>query len=60
MHEQFSEPVKKRVGGSLGKVPVLARIAMLQANALVLRKQAAWMPPADDGTVVRKIVGKTR
>ena len=60
MKDGFNEPLKKRVGGSLRNVPALSRIAMLQANARVLKKQTQWKPPADDGTLVRKTVGVAR
>lgn len=59
MNAEFNEPVRKRVGGSLRNVPVMKRVAMLQKNATVLRKQTQWKPPADDGTLVRKIVGRS-
>lgn len=55
----FQEPLKKRVGGSLARLPVLSRLAMLQRNALLLRGNV-WKPPPDHGTLVRKTVGKTR
>jgi hypothetical protein len=58
MNEEFNEPVRKRVGGSMRNVPVMKRVAMLQANATVLRKNNQWKPPADDGTLVRKTVGR--
>ena len=57
MNPEFNEPVRKRVGGSLRNVPVMKRVAMLQANAGLLRKQTQWKPPVDDGTLVRKTVG---
>jgi hypothetical protein len=60
MNTEFNEPVRKRVGGSLRNVPVMKRVAMLQANARFLRKQNRWTPPADDGTLVRKTVGPPR
>ena len=60
MDDQFRERVRKRVGGSLTRVPTMKRVAMLQTNARVLRGQTKWMPPADDGTLVRKTVGPAR
>ena len=60
MADPFREKVRKRVGGSLTRVPTLKRVAMLQANARVLRAQTQWTPPADDGTFVRKTVGPAR
>jgi hypothetical protein len=49
------EPIKKRVGGSLARLSPLRRLEILRANAHALR--GGWSPPADDGTVVRKVVG---
>lgn len=57
MKGDFNEPLKKRVGGSLSNLPTLNRVDMLRANARVLTQQTQWKPPADDGTLVRKIVG---
>jgi hypothetical protein len=60
MEADFSEPLKKRVGGTLRNVPTLNRVAMLRANARILSPQPQWKPPADDGTLVRKTVGIAR
>jgi hypothetical protein len=57
--DPFQEPLKKKVGGSLSRVPPLQRLEMLRRNALLL-KGGRWSPPADDGTVVRKVVGLAR
>ena len=57
--DELQEPLKKRVGGSLSRVPALSRLAMLQRNALLLRGNV-WNPPHDHGTFVRKTVGRTR
>lgn len=57
--DDFQEPVKKRVGGSLSRLPPLQRLAMLQRNALLLRG-GVWQPPRDHGTLVRKTVGAAR
>lgn len=57
--DQFQEVLKKRVGGTLSKVPVFQRLAMLQRNAQMLRG-GVWLPPQNDGTLVRKTVGLTR
>lgn len=59
MKEDLTEPVKKRVGGSLSRLPPLDRLAMLQRNAFLLRG-GKWSPPQDDGTVVKKVVGLAR
>lgn len=56
----FTERIRKRVGGSLNQIPTLKRVAMLQANARILRQQSQWTQPADDGTLVRKTVGPAR
>lgn len=39
----LTEPLKKRVGGSLSRVPPLQRLAMLQRNLLMLRG-GKWSP----------------
>ena len=57
--DPFREPLKKKVGGSLSRLPPLQRLAMLQRNALML-KGGKWTPPPDDGTLVRKTVGAAR
>ena len=55
----MTEVVKKRVGGSLSRLPKLERLAMLQRNALRLRG-GVWLPDQNDGTLVRKTVGFAR
>ena len=60
MKGDFNEALKKRVGGSLSRVPTLDRVEMLRSNARVLTRQTQWKPPADDGTLVRKTVGYPR
>lgn len=59
MQEEDSlvEPVKKRLGGSLAKKSPFERLAMLQRNADALMGRS-WRGN-DDGTPVRKVVGKT-
>lgn len=42
--DEFREPLKKKVGGSLSKLPVLHRLEMLRRNALLL-KGGHWTPP---------------
>ena len=59
MHDPFREPLKKKVGGSLSRLPPLQRLEMLRRNALILRG-GKWTPPAEDGTLVRKTVGPSR
>jgi hypothetical protein len=56
--DELQEPLKKRVGGSLSRLPALSRLAMLQRNALLLQGNV-WKPPHDHGTLVRKTVGRT-
>jgi len=51
--------LKKRVGGSLSRIPPLQRLDMLRRNALMLRG-GKWAPPQDVGTFVRKVVGVAR
>jgi hypothetical protein len=59
MTNDLTEPLKKRVGGSLSRVPPLQRLEMLRRNALMLRG-GKWSPPQDDGTLVRKVAGPAR
>ena len=59
MNAEFHEPVRRKVGGSLSKLPLLERLKMLQRNALLLRG-GKWKLPTDDGTLVRKTVGAPR
>jgi hypothetical protein len=59
MVNDLTEPLKKRVGGSLSRVSPLQRLEMLRRNALMLRG-GKWSPPPDDGTLVRKVVGLAR
>jgi hypothetical protein len=54
--DPFQEPLKKRVGGSLSKLPPLQRLENLRRNLLAIRN-GKWSPPSDDGTHVRKTVG---
>jgi hypothetical protein len=59
VNEAFREPLKKKVGGTLTKVPTLQRLAMLQRNALMIRG-GKWKPPTNDGILVRKTIGVAR
>ena len=59
MTNDLTEPLKKRVGGSLSRVPPLQRLEMLRRNALMLCG-GKWSPPQDDGTLVRKVAGPAR
>ena len=58
-NDDLTEPLKKRVGGSLSRLPPLQRLEMLRRNALMLRG-GKWSPPQDEGTFVRKVVGAER
>lgn len=58
-NDDLTESLKKRVGGSLSRLPPLQRLEMLRRNALMLRG-GKWSPPQDDGTFVRKVVGAAR
>ena len=54
----LTEPVRKRVGGSLTRQHPLKRLDALRRNAAALLQ--GKMKLVDDGTLVRKSVGKTR
>lgn len=54
--ESLQEPVKKRVGGTLAKKSPFERLAALQRNADAILGRS-WRGK-DDGTLVRKVVGK--
>jgi hypothetical protein len=54
--QDLQEPLKKRVGGSLARLHPFDRVAMLQRNADALLGPT-WRGK-DDGTLVRKVVGK--
>jgi hypothetical protein len=57
MHDShFTEHFKKRVGGNLSRLQLLRRLEMLRANGRMLRG-GHWVPPGNDGTLVRKVVG---
>lgn len=60
MKNEFNEPLKKRVGGTLSNLPTLQRVEMLRANAQILKQQSQWKPQRNDGTLVRKTVGTPR
>jgi hypothetical protein len=59
VNEALREPVRKKVGGSLSRLDPLRRLAMLRLNARALTG-GRWQPPANDGSLVRKIVGPAR
>jgi hypothetical protein len=59
MEKDLNEKIKKRVGGTLTRLPPLQRLAMLQRNARLLRG-GQWLPSQNDGTLVRKTVGLAR
>ncbi len=59
MNTELREHIRRKVGGSLANLPPLQRLEMLRRNALWLRG-GVWRPPIDDGTLIRKTVGKTR
>lgn len=42
-NDDLTEPLKKRVGGSLSRLPPLQRLEMLRRNALMLRG-GKWSP----------------
>jgi hypothetical protein len=55
--ENLREPVKKQVGGTLSRKSPLERLAFLQRSADAVLGRS-WRGK-DDGTPVRKVVGKT-
>lgn len=59
MTSDIEEPVRRKVGGSLDRLPPLLRLEMLRRNAIFLRG-GKWLPPQDDGTRIRKAVGLAR
>jgi len=59
MRNDLRETIRRKVGGSLAKLPPLQRLEMLRRNARMLRG-GVWRPPPDDGTLVRKTVGAPR
>lgn len=59
MKEALTEPIRKRVGGSLADLCPLERVEKLRQNAAFLRGGPPKYP-IDDGTYVRKIVGAPR
>lgn len=56
MNSDLEEPVRRKVGGSLDRLPPLERLEMLRRNAIFLRG-GKWLPDQKDGTRVRKVVG---
>ena len=59
VNNELQEKVRRKVGGSLSRIPPLVRLENLRRNALLLRG-GRWTPPKDDGTHVRKVVGSPR
>ena len=60
MEEQrkhMREPIRKQVGGSLSNLDTFDRLKALYRNATALLGDS-WKNQ-DDGTLVRKVVGKT-
>lgn len=55
--DHLQEPLKKKLGGSLTNKSPLERLAALQRSADALLGRS-WRGK-DDGTPVRKVVGKT-
>jgi hypothetical protein len=59
MNSDLEEPIRRKVGGSLDRLPPLQRLEMLRRNVIFLRG-GKWLPSQDDGTRVRKTVGLAR
>jgi hypothetical protein len=59
MKSDTEEPIRRKVGGSLTRLPALQRLEVLRRNAVFLRG-GKWTPPSDDGTHIRKTVGSAR
>lgn len=56
MTSDLEELIRRRVGVSLDRLPLLERLEMLRRNAIFLRG-GKWLPDQNDGTRVRKVVG---
>jgi hypothetical protein len=56
MTSDLEELIRRRVGVSLDRLPLLERLGMLRRNAIFLRG-GKWLPDQNDGTRVRKVVG---
>lgn len=59
MTDDLQEPLRRKVGGSLSRLPPLKRLEMLRQSAQRLRI-ASQQPSEPDGHSVRKTVGATR
>jgi hypothetical protein len=55
---ELGEYVRKRVGGSLSHLDPLVRLEALRRNARALSGDVR--PLVEDGTRIRKVVGRTR
>ena len=59
MTDDLQEPLRRKVGGSLSRLPPLKRLEMLRQSAKRLRI-ASQKPSEPDGHTVRKTVGAPR
>ena len=59
MKSDTEEPIRRKVGGSLTRLPPMQRLETLRRNADFLRG-GKWTPPPNDGTHIRKAVGAAR
>lgn len=59
MTDDLQEPLRRKVGGSLSRLPTLKRLEMLRQSAQRLRA-GSNQPPEPDGHLVRKTVGAPR
>ena len=56
MNSELEEPVRRKVGGSLERLPPLQLLERLRRNAIFLRG-GDWLPDQNDGTLVKKVEG---
>jgi hypothetical protein len=59
MKSDTEEPIRRKVGGNLDRLPALQRLETLRRNAVFLRG-GKWTAPTDDETYIRKTVGAAR